>query len=184
MPRLEPEGEREVSRGYVTGLVDTTNIEHLSHHHGKQCSIRPSYNYNYHYETQLTYYSQGNAVQSYFIFLHKDLIKITVTTLTLEKKHVTHKSNINDCGSSKTNYQSCGDLRLVEHWFAILSPFCEWVAIIVTVEGVQGDGEAEGVEDLVLHCGHQRLQLLGLGRYGTRTQVGVAGDGSVYTIVV
>ena len=66
--------------------------------------------------------------------------------------------------------------RRVEQRFPGLSARRQRVALLVPEEGVQADGEAERVQDLVLHRRDERLKLLLLGGDAARTQVGVPGD--------
>ena len=66
---------------------------------------------------------------------------------------------------------------LIKFRLPVLSPWGEWLAVLVPVEGEETDAEAEGVEHLVLHRGQQDLQLLGLHRDGAGAEVGVTSDG-------
>ena len=66
--------------------------------------------------------------------------------------------------------------RRVEQRLSGLAALRQRVALLVAEEGVQADGEAERVQNLVFHRRDKRLQLLLFGRDATRTQVGVAGD--------
>lgn len=65
------------------------------------------------------------------------------------------------------------NLRGIKRGLAGLGPFGAGLAPVVPVERVEADGEAEGVQDLVLHGAQQRLQLLRLRAYALRAEVRV-----------
>ena len=68
-------------------------------------------------------------------------------------------------------------LLFIQFGLAVVSPRGERLTVLVSVEGEQGDAEAEGVEHLVLDRAQQNLQLLRLHRDRAGAEVGVAGDG-------
>lgn len=77
-----------------------------------------------------------------------------------------------------TSSGSLPHLHFVQHRLPVLRPVGERVSVVVPVEGVERDGEAQRVEDLVLDGGDEGLQLLHLCTDGARAQVGMAGDWS------
>lgn len=68
------------------------------------------------------------------------------------------------------------DVPLVKQRLAVVLPRGERVAVGVSVERKQADGEAKGVQDLVFDGGQEDLQLLWLGADTVGTEVGVSRD--------